>query len=57
MAKRKWTNNDLNCCIYFQTAVEPAAEYVKSKTDQLAKQYRKVVAPTTIKVINKVMSN
>ena len=34
-------------------AVEQAAEYVKTKTDQLAKQYRKVVAPTTIKVLNK----
>jgi hypothetical protein len=35
----------------------PPTEYVKIKTDQLAKQYRKVVAPATIKVLNKVMSN
>ena len=38
-------------------AVQPAADDVETTTDQLAKQYREVVAPATIKVLNKVMSN
>ena len=34
-------------------AVELPTEYVKTKTDQLAKQYRKLVAAATINVLNK----